>query len=383
MCDLAYLIKGHLPAVFQLFSNEPDLAPYGIGGASRTKCLSTAVLMMYLFLGRDAMQHTAFCDVPNVRKRYATADHSQAMIDHLIADVIGGARTNPAAVVTPGATAPGRSGGTSASTASEPSTRTRTLYYVMITDGRLPPGAEKRARLARERAAAATATASATASATATATARAQAQGGGDAASGMSVAARHTAARSHHAPRPPPPLADTDTPASPDDSYWPGHVFVLDRQPRGTINMLQAYINSYDLDGVIEMNRSVSMSRSTMLARLQDIKDIFSRDVWTPESTAAWERVSHVNESRHEGNEFRGRVLMCYSRVDSPTCIAQLRVYLTAKIADLRRLLAGPAARARNLGSAVYGNTALYRKADKHLTNDEMLRELVAVHDKM
>jgi hypothetical protein len=381
MCDLAYLIQDHLPAVFQLFSNEPDLAPYGIGGSSRTKCLSTAVLMMYLYLGRDAMQHTAFCDVPNVRKRYETADHSLSMIDHLIADIVDGTHTDPVAVIaaTNPRAAPAAGGGLGVKAANAnanananagASGRMRTLYYVMITDGRLPPAPNKAALVAqwaKDRLQPKPASAKAAGIAA-------------DVKSSAAAAARKALARSHHAVQPAAPPQDHEPSTSEDgSSYWPGHVFVLDRQPRGTVNMLQAYINSYDLKGVIQMNRSVSMSRKVLLDRLNDIKAVFSSPIWTPESTIAWERVSHVNEHGHEGNLFQGRVLMCYSRVDSPTCIAQLRKYVTVKLADLRALLKG----LPDLQTAVYGNVALYRPADKHLTNAEMLRELEALLDKM
>lgn len=107
MCDLAYVIKDHLPAIFQLMNVE--IPSYNIQ-LQTTKCLNTAVIMLYLFAGKDALAATNFCDVPNVRKRATTVDYSQHVWAALKAELLC-----PAAKELP-----------------------RTLFYVMLTNGNLP-----------------------------------------------------------------------------------------------------------------------------------------------------------------------------------------------------------------------------------------------------
>ncbi len=86
----------------QLLTNE--LREYNMQLLT-TKCLNTAVMMMYLMLGAHALKITRFCDVDNVRKRHASG-------------------TDP------------RSLSTAARLAQDIElTRERNLFYIMITDG--------------------------------------------------------------------------------------------------------------------------------------------------------------------------------------------------------------------------------------------------------
>lgn len=107
MCDIAYVIKDHLPALFQLMNVA--VPAYNIQ-LQTTKCLNTAVIMLYLFAGEKALEATSFCDVPNVRARAKTADFSMNVWVSLRANVM-----EPASIDLP-----------------------RTLFYVMITNGNLP-----------------------------------------------------------------------------------------------------------------------------------------------------------------------------------------------------------------------------------------------------
>ena len=82
-----------------------ELAEYSM--INTTKCLNTAVMTLYFFLGEKALKHTRFCDVQQVQQRYAKeGDKSfQKVLDFVCA-----LRKN---------------------------TNNR-LYYVMITDAVLP-----------------------------------------------------------------------------------------------------------------------------------------------------------------------------------------------------------------------------------------------------
>ena len=67
-CDLGYIIQNHMEFLMDIFRDE--LAEYNM--TNTTKCLNTAVMTLYFFLGENALKHTRFCDVQTVQKRYAT-----------------------------------------------------------------------------------------------------------------------------------------------------------------------------------------------------------------------------------------------------------------------------------------------------------------------
>jgi hypothetical protein len=75
MCDIGYIIKDHVPALMQVLTNE--LREYNMQLIT-TKCLNTAVMMMYLLLGTKALQYTRHCDVENVRVRKSRGTDPQS-----------------------------------------------------------------------------------------------------------------------------------------------------------------------------------------------------------------------------------------------------------------------------------------------------------------
>jgi hypothetical protein len=86
---------------------KSELSEYGM--TLTTKCLNTAVMTMYTFLGVKALKYTRYCDVDNVERRYQKiGDKSVAQIKTFANKLL---KANPS---------------------------NRVLYYVMFTDGTLP-----------------------------------------------------------------------------------------------------------------------------------------------------------------------------------------------------------------------------------------------------
>ena len=81
-CDVGYLIKDHMPALLQALS-EVLHETYNMPLIT-TKCLHTAIMIMYLFLGTEAIQHTLHCDVSNIHKR-VLSDPGTQVTSHTIA----------------------------------------------------------------------------------------------------------------------------------------------------------------------------------------------------------------------------------------------------------------------------------------------------------
>lgn len=70
-CDLSLVIKDHMKSLMQALDTE--LKEYNTELIT-TKCLNTAVMIMYMYLGSYGLNHTRYCDVRNVQDRYKEKD---------------------------------------------------------------------------------------------------------------------------------------------------------------------------------------------------------------------------------------------------------------------------------------------------------------------
>lgn len=115
MCDIGYIVMHHIDAVLQVLTNR--LRDYHMK-MIKTKCLNTAVMMMYLMLGTEAMGTVHKCDVQNVRSRRKAKGDAMPTTGEI-------ARNLKAAI--------------------QSKVAERALYYVMITDGKMAPVTPERA----------------------------------------------------------------------------------------------------------------------------------------------------------------------------------------------------------------------------------------------
>ena len=104
VCDLGYIIRRNVALLMQVFDDE--LKEYDMQLVT-TKCLNTAVLVMFMMLGEHALSYTRSCDIPNVHVRYSKNDKSIPQTLAFKDAIISQAET------------------------------VRTLYYIMITDGKV------------------------------------------------------------------------------------------------------------------------------------------------------------------------------------------------------------------------------------------------------
>lgn len=110
MCDIGYIVKDHVLAIMQLLTH---VIPQYRLQLQTTKCLNTAVMLMYLFLGTKAFHYTSFCDVPVVQERYKRQGNASLDVLKKFEKELLATRC-----------------------------KRRELYYVMLTDGYLTrPGA--------------------------------------------------------------------------------------------------------------------------------------------------------------------------------------------------------------------------------------------------
>lgn len=110
-CDLGYIIMENVPMLMQLFDKE--LSEYRMQMLT-SKCLNTAVMIMYMYLAENALPHTKYCDVSNVVDRYQQNNISIPECSRFKTDIL------------------------------DVTSQTRALFYIMITDGTMQHTENKR-----------------------------------------------------------------------------------------------------------------------------------------------------------------------------------------------------------------------------------------------
>lgn len=106
-CQVTNVIKEHVKAIIQIMTNE--LADYYMQMIT-TKCLNTAVTLMYIFFGKEALKFTKFCDVRtvNTRREINEGDNfNHSIVSNLKKDVLSKKHQQ------------------------------RRIYYIMLTDGKM------------------------------------------------------------------------------------------------------------------------------------------------------------------------------------------------------------------------------------------------------
>jgi hypothetical protein len=305
MCDIAYLIKDHVTALMQVLTVE--LREYDMQLVT-TKCLNTAVMMMYLLLGKRALDVTRHCDVRNVTKR-----HQSTPVDR--GDTI---RTLHEDAMTPGK---------------------RALFYFMITDGpmcREPLIQTSRPSLPR-----------AVSMANGVAINEPHRDGAPPAAVGGKIARAAPEAVATAAPlwwtKPnAAPKLRAQCPPGARCPGFPGHVLVIERlpPPRRTYNVYQSYIYHYDLSEHIDAAQSVSMGRAKMNKHFESLAHVLSSPTWDQTSCDAWMKFTHT--PAEHARKWLGcspgprTMLPCYVKVETDVCITMLSELLRDVIAKLQ-----------------------------------------------
>lgn len=105
VCNLGKIIKDHMPLLLQVFND--DLKEYSMMMLT-SKCLNTAVMMFYLYLGDEAFTYTRRCNVSNILTMHVQVGvNSLEQVKNFKYDLLN------------------------------IGTNQRELFYVMITDGKV------------------------------------------------------------------------------------------------------------------------------------------------------------------------------------------------------------------------------------------------------
>jgi hypothetical protein len=289
-CDIGYLIKDHIPAIMQVLTIE--LREYNMQLIT-TKCLNTAVMIMYLMLGADALHSTRYCDVQNIRQRVkGNIEQPSSNVARDLRDVVMGGKK-------------------------------RALIYVMITDGRMQVQQQPQSRANAN--------------------------------------------------------AGSKNVQKAGSAYFPGHVFVIERLPRGTFNLYQSYINHYDLWGHIERQASLSVGRTRMQEIVDGLARLMSIRSWDSDATEFWMKLTNTPESharQFEGHVIHGNLFMCYREVITNNCVKKLNDLVARTLDSLSNI-------APELMDQTYGDASMFDSDTKPLTARQVLQSFEALKQKL
>jgi hypothetical protein len=294
LCDIGYIIQDHVPAMMQLLTNEPALRDYNMM-MIKTKCLNTAIVMWYLFLGET--DRVEVCNSRTAQARglqclrendYEHNPNNPRNVAERLAKDLLDTQGDPNASTTECIT-------------------TRTLFYIMMTDCAMPHVSEGTSFLKGGR-------------------------GRGRGTRGVTPSVMHKSAEHK---------GGNDAVEPPKQKFFPGHVYViekvhcpeLDEPPR--YNMYQSYIDHYTLQGHIQMNKSLAMSFQKARDVVEGIRHLYTNPRWDEVDTRFWKRLTHVDCSDLEGYKFSDTSFLCYVKANTTNCITNLRKYLTSKMQEL------------------------------------------------
>lgn len=336
----------------QLLTNE--LREYGMQ-LMTTKCLNTAVMMWYLFLGErdDDFRKAAYCDSKSVKRRgldarktleprrYAASEWNPVnVVERFGKDLLSTVQDDPR-VTDPDALC-----------------GMRTLFYVMMTDAELPlvktkTPPHKSKKISED-------------------------DDNNDDRNGNGKKSQSSSA--HH-PSPTPP---TGVPKQ----FFPGHVYVIEkvwiRPDRNRYNLYQSYINNYTLNGHAQNNHSYSMSQAGAQRLVDNLEMMYASPAWDERYTRFWKQFTHVDTTRYEGYQFSQQSFFCYRKANTTNCTANLERFLREKLGELDALLRSGQAQE----DGVYGDSRLYTGSQNNvaiqiLTNGQMKAEMEEMLQKL
>lgn len=346
-CDLGPIIRYHIVALMQLLTNEVE--SYNMRLLT-TKCLNTAVMIWYLFLGEqqalpflpgtggdeDGAAPKGKCDIgacdsSEVRRRGHATRAAAGSEAAYLADPL-----HPLNV-----TAAFRRDLLRADhPAGEGGRPRRKLYYVLLSDTELPRIVD-----------------------------RAGVQTTGDA--------------------PEAPGGGSE--------YFPGHVFVIEKVVlecgRLRFQTYQSYINHYDLGGHYEFGKSGSMSPAGATRLADGLLQLFGKRVWDAECTRFWKWFTHVDCSSYEGCQFSDHSWPCFTTCVTDNCTSRLQQLVRVRRDQLRAALRDGELKA----DEVYGDSKRYdvprantrqgknrtNEVPRPLSNRQMLGEMDELIEKL
>lgn len=168
--------------------------------------------------------------------------------------------------------------------------------------------------------------------------------------------------------------------------YFPGHVFVIEKNPDHSYVIYQSYIQKYDIEDTIKKNNgTISYTHAQIINRMTGLDRFFRSDTWTLADIAFWKTLTFVDVHEYLGYNKSG-IFACYRKVKAQSCKQVLKKLVFKEKKHLEKGL--------SLGTleqnVIYGDASKYTTdtsnvniSNKPLTNKEMYDELTILSKKL
>jgi hypothetical protein len=136
------------------------------------------------------------------------------------------------------------------------------------------------------------------------------------------------------------------------DSYFPGHVFVIEKIPCVTTSkfkIYQSFIGEYTLKGHFNMNhKSLDIDKDELIKilgktgvlnkkeRIDGVSTIFSDNVWSSKTTDAWKKLTHVKSDEYNGLPTT-ELKFCYQKIYVDKCFEKLNKFAKKALDNLKK----------------------------------------------
>lgn len=244
-CDIGYLIQDHITPLMQLLTNDMPQLNFRL---QTTKCLNTAVMILFFMLGQQALQIAQTCDTNKVISRHKQGiDNNLNILQDLKRQLLSRKE------------------------------KTRTLYYILLTDGYFPKTDTKEARTGK------------------------------------------------------------DNVYFPGHVFILEKLYDESKKEH-FFYFYQSYINQYTLKGHVQKNKGLIISKKRALELYEDVAHVLTADKWDEKSMAKWFDLTFASTPQFADSRSRQNFFICFRKAKTNTCLKNITTYLQKKLRELNTI---------------------------------------------
>lgn len=244
-CDLGYVIKDHITAIMQILTNELPQFNFRL---QTSKCLNTSIMMMMLLAGKQGIDIANYCDTREVIKRHKTGEDQNTMILNDLKKQLFSKRE-----------------------------KTRTLYYILLTDGYFPLASQSQQFL------------------------------------------------------------PTQNVYFPGHVFILEKVWDVN-ESKHYFYFYQSYINQYTLQQHIEYNNGLKITWEKAQNLINNLEYVLNAKQWGEQNVKKWKEMTFTNSSKFNNTNSRGNFFLCFKKAKSKVCYDNLSSCLQRVLRQLKAL---------------------------------------------
>lgn len=149
-------------------------------------------------------------------------------------------------------------------------------------------------------------------------------------------------------------MVRVDASKSEPTAFFPGHVFIIDKQNDGagnyTYRIYQSYVNKYDLTGHYRLNNNTTALNKLRVPEIIAGIDHIINNTWDETAVAFWTRLTGIDTTDLIGYS-TAKHNLCYTKIRVEKCYSQLLEFTNRSIANIEANIAA-------------GNTGAYNVKD-------------------